>query len=64
MKTKLLATLETTMSEWLEKQDSHDDRPPGLACENLAAMMAAAAAAAYDASHAGAVAANSSFSAK
>jgi hypothetical protein len=56
MKASLKATLDTTMNIWLEKQDDHDDRPAGLACDGLGEMMATAAAAVYEASHAGAVA--------
>jgi len=55
MKASLKATLDTAMLGWLEQQDSHPDRPAGLACENLSDMMASAAASVYDASHAGAV---------
>lgn len=50
------ALLDQTMEAWLEDNDCHDDRPDGLACPNLADMMASAAAAVYDASHSGAVA--------
>jgi hypothetical protein len=56
MRATLKATLLVAMESWLEKQDGHDDRPAGLACPNLADMMADAAAATYDASHAGSVA--------
>jgi len=56
MKASLKATLDEAMSTWLEQQDAHDDRPPGLACPDLADLMANAAAAVYDASHAGAMA--------
>lgn len=55
MKASLKATLDIAMANWLEEQDSHDDRPAGLACQNLSDMMASAAAAVYDASHAGAM---------
>jgi hypothetical protein len=56
MKASLKATLDTAMQTWLEEQDSHDDRPAGLVCQDLSDMMASAAAAVYDASHAGAMA--------
>ena len=56
MKASLKSTLDTAMESWLEKQDAHPDRPDGLACPDLADMMANAAAAVYDASHAGAMA--------
>lgn len=54
MKASLKSTLDAAMSTWLEEQDSHNDRPAGLACESLDSLMADAAAAVYDASHAGA----------
>jgi len=56
MKSTLKSTLSQVMSRWLEDQDNHDDRPPGIACPQLDEMMTDAAAAVYDASHAGAVA--------
>ncbi|MFK5282708.1 hypothetical protein ACI3PL_24395, partial [Lacticaseibacillus paracasei] len=46
--------LDATMEQWLDENDGHVDRPDGLACLNLADMMASAAAAVYDASHAAA----------
>jgi hypothetical protein len=49
------ASLESVISKWLSEMDTHPDRPDGLACEDLAEMMANAAASVYDASHAGAV---------
>jgi len=55
MKASLKATLDKAMNDWLENQDAHDDRPPGLACKDLGELMATAAAATYDASHAGAM---------
>ena len=55
MKPSLKATLYEAISEWLARVDDHDDRPPGLACDDLESMMTDAAAAVYDASHAGAV---------
>jgi len=59
MKTRLKSTLVEVLDEWLEAQDDHDERPAGLACNGLANMMADAAAAVYDASHAGAAMAES-----
>lgn len=53
MKATLKATLVTTLENWLSEQDEHVDRPAGSACEDLADMMADAAGAVYDASHAG-----------
>jgi len=55
MKTSLKASLESAMNQWLEDQEAHNERPAGLACEDLGELMANAAASAYDASHAGAV---------
>ena len=55
MKASLKSTLDAAMNQWLENQDAHDDRPAGLACKNLGELMADAAAATYDASHAGAM---------
>lgn len=55
MKASLKSTLDAAMNKWLEDQDAHDDRPAGLACQDLGELMANAAAAAYDASHAGAM---------
>ena len=55
MKNSMKASLEKVLSKWLEEMDTHPDRPDGLACEDLAEMMANAAASVYDASHAGAV---------
>lgn len=55
MKIALKSTLVEVIEQWLSDNDSHEARPPGLACENLSEMMADAAAAVYDASHAGAV---------
>lgn len=56
MKASLKATLDWVMNKWLEDQDGHEDRPPGIACPDLGEMMAAAAASVYDASHAGSMA--------
>lgn len=55
MKASLKSTLDTAMDKWLDEQQEHDDRPDGLACKELGEMMATAAAAVYEASHAGAV---------
>lgn len=55
MSASLKATLDLAMKTWLEEQDDHDDRPEGIACNRLHEMMADAAAAVYEASHAGAV---------
>jgi hypothetical protein len=55
MKASLKATLDKVINQWLEDQDMHEDRPEGVACENLGEMMADAAAVVYDASHAGSV---------
>ena len=54
MKASLKATLDTAMNKWLEAMDDHTDRPEGLACKDLGELMASAAGAVYDASHAGA----------
>lgn len=54
MKASLKSTLDAVISRWLEENDAHNDRPPGLACSDLEYLMADAAAAVYDASHAGA----------
>lgn len=54
MKANLKATLDNVLNQWLEEQDGHPDRPPGLACPGLGEMMADAAASVYEASHAGA----------
>jgi hypothetical protein len=51
MKSSLKATLATALSEWLEAQDGHADRPTGIACNDLAEHMATAAAVVYDVSH-------------
>ncbi len=51
MKASLKATLDAALNKWLEDQDGHDDRPPGLACQDLGELMASAAASVYDASH-------------
>lgn len=55
MKASLKATLDAVLNQWLEDYDSHNDRPLGLACDDLAELMADAAASVYDASHAGSV---------
>lgn len=55
MTASLKATLDAVLSQWLEDQDTHDDRPAGFACDGLAELMADAAASVYEASHAGAV---------
>jgi hypothetical protein len=55
MKNSMKASLEKVISKWLEDSDNHPDRPDGLACEDLAEMMANAASSVYDASHAGAI---------
>ena len=55
MKASLRATLDEAMENWLDAQDSHDGRPPGIACRDLSSMMAAAAAAVYEASHAASI---------
>jgi hypothetical protein len=55
MTASLKATLDSILNQWLEDQDTHDDRPAGYACDGLAELMADAAAAVYEASHAGAV---------
>lgn len=55
MKASLKTTLDAAMNQWLEDQEAHDDRPSGLACEELGELMATAAVAVYEASHAGAM---------
>lgn len=53
MKTALKSTLASVIGGWLNEIDDHDQRPPGLACDDLSELMTEAAAAVYDASHAG-----------
>jgi len=55
MKASLKSTLDQAMNQWLEANDAHEDRPRGFACEDLGELMASAASAVYDASHAGAI---------
>ena len=55
MKNSMKASLEKVMSKWLEEMDTHPDRPDGLACDDLAEMMANAASSVYEASHAGSI---------
>lgn len=54
MTSRLKSTLWEVLDNWLEQQDAHPDRPPGLACPHLADMMTDAAEAVYEASHQGA----------
>lgn len=56
MKSSLKNELEKSMNKFLDDYEAHNDRPSGLACVNLGEMMADAAAAVYEASHAGATA--------
>lgn len=56
MKSSLKSTLEQAINSWISEQYGHDARPSGLTCEDLSDMMADAAAAVYDASHAGSIA--------
>lgn len=56
MKASLKSNLYAVLNKFLEDNDAHDDRPIGLACKDLGVMMADAAAAVYEASHAGSVA--------
>ncbi len=53
MKASLKSTLDAVINRWLAAQGGHEDRPAGLACPDLGELMADAAAAVYDASHAG-----------